>query len=174
MTNTELIRQEIERRIGAMYNFSSGYSALNTCRELLDFIDKLPKETVTNCHQLDEAARTSWFNYEFDCGALYSKCYKDGFKAGAKWQREQDHNACYQCEKAYDNVFFRGEQHAIKMLKEEAIGGTVCGRVIDHINIRFADGVGKYLEPKDISHIPADKSKYNIGDKVKVIILKDE
>lgn len=44
MTNTELIRQEIERRIGAMYNFSAGYSALNTCRELLDFIDKLPKD----------------------------------------------------------------------------------------------------------------------------------
>lgn len=43
MTNTELIRQEIERRIGAMYNFSSGYSALNTCRELLDFIDSLPE-----------------------------------------------------------------------------------------------------------------------------------
>ena len=53
MTNTEKIRKEIERRIGAMYNFSSGYSALNTCRELLDFIDKLPKETVTDCHQLD-------------------------------------------------------------------------------------------------------------------------
>lgn len=56
MTNTELIRQEIERRIGAMYNFSSGYSALNVCRELLDFIDSLPKETVTGCHQLEEAA----------------------------------------------------------------------------------------------------------------------
>lgn len=99
---------------------------------------------------------------------------RDAFKAGANWQREQDLDACYQCEKDYDNVFYRGEKHAIKMLKEEGIGGTVCGRVIDHINIRFADGVGKYLEPKDISHIPADKSKYNIGDKVKVIILKDE
>ena len=47
MTNTEKIRQEIERRIGAMYNFSSGYSALNTCRELLDFIDGLPKDKET-------------------------------------------------------------------------------------------------------------------------------
>ena len=44
MTNTELIRQEIERRIGAMYGFSSGYSALNVCRELLDLIDSLPKD----------------------------------------------------------------------------------------------------------------------------------
>lgn len=44
MTNTELIRQEIERRIGAMYNFSAGYSALNVCRELLDFIDSLQQE----------------------------------------------------------------------------------------------------------------------------------
>lgn len=48
MTNTELIRQEIERRIGAMYNFSSGYSALNVCRELLDFIDSLSEEKETS------------------------------------------------------------------------------------------------------------------------------
>lgn len=76
MTNTELIRQEIERRIGAMYNFSEGYSALNTCRELLDFIDKLPEEdeTVTNCHHLEDAAEGMVTNLTIVDG-VQDRCY---------------------------------------------------------------------------------------------------
>lgn len=121
-----------------------------------------PLETVTDCHQLEEAARNSWFNYEFDCGALYSKCYKDGFKAGAGWQREQFHDACYQCEKAYDSVFYRGEQHAIKMLKEEAIEGK-C------IDI----GMAGVVIDTDYGCLFLPQNTFKIGDKVKVIILKD-
>lgn len=60
-----------------------------------------------------------------------------------------------------------------KMMKG-AVEGEVCGRVYDHLNIRFADGVCKYLEPKNISHIPADVSKYDIGDKVKIIVVKED
>lgn len=72
----------------------------------------------------------------------------NAFVAGAEWQKE-------------------------KMLKD-AVEGEICGRVYDHINVRFADGVCKYLEPKNISHIPADVSKYNIGDKVCIVVFKDE
>lgn len=60
-----------------------------------------------------------------------------------------------------------------QMLKE-AVEGEVCGRVYDHINVRFADGVCKFLEPKNISHIPADVSKYKVGDKVRMIVCKKE
>lgn len=74
MTNIELIRQEIERRIGAMYNFSEGYSALNVCRELLDFIDSLPKETVTDCYQLEEAAEGMVTNLTIVDG-VQDRCY---------------------------------------------------------------------------------------------------
>lgn len=56
----------------------------------------------------------------------------------------------------------------------DAVEGEICGRVYGHINVRFADGVCKYLEPKNISHIPADVSKYNIGDKVRIVVFKDE
>ena len=59
-----------------------------------------------------------------------------------------------------------------KMMKE-AVEGEVCGRVFDHINIRFADSICKFLEPKNISHIPADVSKYKVGDKVRIIIVKE-
>lgn len=81
MTNTELIRQEIERRIGAMYGFSSGYSALNVCRELLDFIDSLPKEEQKINTEGD-------FARGYDCG--YECCLNSH---GAEWfekQKEQD------------------------------------------------------------------------------------
>ena len=79
--------------------------------------------------------------------AEFEMAYK-GFIAGAKWKKEQ-------------------------MLKD-TVEGEVCGRVYDHINVRFADGVSKYLEPKNISHIPADISKYAVGDKVKIIIVPEK
>lgn len=72
----------------------------------------------------------------------------DAFKAGAEWDRA-------------------------KML-EGAVEGEICGRVYDHINVRFADGICKYLEPKNISHIPADVSKFKVGDKVRIIIVKED
>ena len=59
-------------------------------------------------------------------------------------------------------------------MMKEAVEGEVCGRVYDHINVRFADGICKFLEPKNISHIPADVSKYKVGDKVRVIVLPKE
>ena len=67
-----------------------------------------------------------------------------------------------------------GKKAMKEQMMEGALEGEVCGRVYDHINVRFADGVCKYLEPKNISHIPADVSKYNIGDKVKIIIVKED
>lgn len=58
-----------------------------------------------------------------------------------------------------------------RLMKEaEAVEGVVCGRVADHINIKVKGG--DYLTPKGVMHILADKSKYEIGDKVKLIILK--
>lgn len=50
MTNTELIRQEIEGCIREMYSAPSAYSALNTCRRLLRFIDSLPKGQLDGLH----------------------------------------------------------------------------------------------------------------------------
>lgn len=65
-----------------------------------------------------------------------------------------------------------GAESQKEQMMKEAVEGEVCGRVYDHINIRFADGVCKFLEPKNISHIPADVSKYKVGDKVRLIVLK--
>lgn len=72
----------------------------------------------------------------------------DAFKAGAEWMAGQG--------------------------VQDSIEGTVCGRVYDHINIRYTDDIGKTLEPRNISHIPVDVNKYKIGDKVIVQIRKKD
>lgn len=70
--------------------------------------------------------------------------------------------------------FIAGYEQARKDMMKDTVEGEICGRVYDHVNVRFADGVCKYLEPKNISHIPADVLKYNIGDKVRIVVLKAE
>lgn len=94
---------------------------------------------------LEEAAK-EYLDKLFGKGK-HQPFYKELFIAGAKWQKE--------------------------LMMEDAVEGEVCGRVYDHINVHFADGVCKFLEPKNISHIPADVSKYKVGDKVRVIIVKE-
>lgn len=84
--------------------------------------------------------------------AIKAKYYDDGFKNG----------------------FDEGVVECREQMMKEAVEGEVCGRVYDHINVRFADGICKFLEPKNISHIPADVSKYKVGDKVRVIVLPKE
>ena len=96
-------------------------------------------------------------------------------KWGAEHAREQMMDEWL---KDRDGCFWDGVEEGKKAMEEQmmkgAVEGEVCGRVYDHINVRFADGVCKFLEPKNISHIPADVSKYNIGQKVKIIIVKEE
>ena len=110
------------------------------------------------CEDLEEAAEeyayTNWEDNDYHEGASEGlpfdaighteKC----FKAGAEWQKEQ--------------------------MVRDGLEGEVCGRVKDHINVRFPDGLCKYLKPENISHIPADVKKYEVGDKVRVIIVKEE
>ncbi len=103
------------------------------------------------------------------------RCWKGGFIAGAKWQAEKDARDMYMSDNLhFEKVYQLGRTDMREQLMKEAVEGEVCGRVHDHINVRFADGVCKFLEPKNISHIPADVSKFNVGDKVRIIIVKEE
>jgi hypothetical protein len=44
---------------------------------------------MENKETLEEAAVNSWMDYEHVEGHLYSTSYRNGFKAGAKWQAEK-------------------------------------------------------------------------------------
>lgn len=103
--------------------------------------------------------------YETDDVNWPSRCgFKNGFKAGANWQKEQLRDLCYQCEKNYDTVFYRGEQHAIKMMKEGAIERTV----------KEDAGGYPYIDETELYDYEKDEPTAKKGDKVKIIILKDE
>lgn len=82
---------------------------------------------------------------------------------GANWQKEQDHDACYQCEKNYDNVFYKGEQHAIAQMKEDAIERTV----------KEDAGGYPYIDETELYDYEKDEPTAKKGDKIKVYIFKD-
>ena len=149
------------------------------CKEFLSFLDTLEEksEKPNNHEGLDEAAE-KYANYHPAC---FHKPMAESFKAGAEWQKEQmmkdGLDAVKSCqfdkiEKTIAGVFVKyGMDMQKQDMMKEAVEGEVCGRVYDHINVRFADGICKFLEPKNISHIPADVSKYKVGDKVSIVIV---
>lgn len=156
----------------------SGYGTVNVNYVLEDLdnlaaiINSEEEEKATDCNELEEAAEDAmpeeYGFIEIDMyggsEAVYSREQMLAmFKSGANWQREQFHDACYQCEKAYDNVFFRGEQHAIKMMKEDAIERTV----------KEDAGGYPYIDETELYDYEKDEPTAKKGDKVKIIILKD-
>ena len=73
----------------AEYN-GMGIPNLAGCREAMRMAAEL-LERPSLPSNLDEAAEDSWAVYEYreSPKGLYSTCYIDGFKAGAKWMVEQ-------------------------------------------------------------------------------------
>lgn len=158
---------------------------VDCCDEILSFIDTLLEETDNEApnrpklsDNLGEAARLYAIPHcmkDIDVHHIEEYPYDTGleaaFIAGANWQKEQsDKELSEKIAAAYQ----LGLANKEKQMMKGAVEGEVCGRVYDHINIRFADGVCKFLEPKNISHIPADVSKYKVGEKVRIIIVKED
>ena len=139
MTTKELIRAEIERRIEAIANAPSDNGVMDSINgakghelmTLLSFLDTLPDEPVTDCHDLTEAAKKSARQYYVDGG--YSPfpntemaSHIAGFKAGAEWQKRK--------------------------MMEGAVEGVVWWQVGKNISIRVLKGACKYLEQDDLPY----------------------
>ena len=132
--------------------YSDGYQ--DCCDSILAFLDSLPEQPASdfckeNCkgyqetgrffldgpcylakqpasEGLEGAAEESWAEYEYreTPQGLYSSCYKDGFIAGAEWQREQmmdewlkDRDGCF-----WDGVE-EGKKAMEKQMMKEAVDG---------------------------------------------------
>ena len=183
----EKIRAEVERRANGeqVYNSEDAEFGYKSCaRELLSILSDLEKEEKPSEgleEEIREFVEQEWDGlHDNDGNPLYTADYLEYIarhfaKWGAEHAREQMMDEWL---KDRDGCFWDGVEEGKKAMEEQmmkgAVEGEVCGRVYDHINVRFADGVCKFLEPKNISHIPADVSKYNIGQKVKIIIVKEE
>lgn len=136
--------------------------------------DNLPEEPVSDDLKgaAEEYADYNSRRWQEDGDIYYDHSkIKDAFKAGAEWQSKRDQETI---ETAEDHAFLAGSNWQKEQMMKDAVGGEVCGRVYDHVNVRFPDELCKYLVPKNIAHIPADVTKYKVGDKVRVIIVKEE
>lgn len=162
MTNTELIREEIERRL-ALYKGLSEYTVnpnrIDELEQLLDFINSLPKASgdSINSNDLEEAAE------EYAKDETMAGLAERAFKDGAKWQREQLRDLCYQCEKNGETIYYNGMKHAVEQMKKEALELTV-----------YLDDDGYPCIP-EIVLFDFDKNQPTAkeGDKIKVYIFRD-
>lgn len=83
---------------------------------------------------------------------------KEAFKAGAKWQKQQDKETI---EIAEDHAMFAGMEKMREQMMKDAIDGEI-------FDIFYQDGDCLEIHTK----IPEDK--FQDGDKVKLIIIKKE
>lgn len=161
MTNTELIRQEVERRLLEDYN--SGDTEIDevaqgVCAALLYFIDSLPKETPTPEEAmsiLDEkikSAKKSWEGVDADE-------YLDEVRGG-----DETVTDCHQLEEELDAFIKSG-----KAIKEENCG-TYTTTYIDPLKLarHFAKWGAEHLIDgnKVIGDHIADDSKKVSGDSI--------
>lgn len=92
---------------------------------------ELRNNSTATSQELEEAAEeyayNNWQSDDYHIGASEGLPFdaightETCFKAGAEWQKKQDHYACRQCEKDYDNVFFKGAKHGKYLLTIEDI-----------------------------------------------------
>ena len=113
---------------------------------------------------LDEAAEDSWALYEYNESprGLYSTCYVDGFKAGAEWMKDKDTRDMYMSDnRHFQKVYELGRKDEREQMMNEAVEvGSVVeeGPYCPEIKRIFLDG----------------KAGFKPGDKVKLIIIKEE
>ena len=95
MDKIERVRHEIERRI-ALYSGWSNETVhptrIDEDKQLLSFLDTLSEEPVSE--DLEEAARQYGYTYNADWPGQVPAA-RDGFIAGAKWQKEQMMNELF-------------------------------------------------------------------------------
>lgn len=128
----------------------------------INVLRHLKSKTMKYLTQLDEIDQWLFDSFGIVAGACSStenlRHNTARTIAEALWPKK-DHDACYQCEKNYDNVFFKGEQHAVKMMEKE----TISGEVVQNYSGEYA----LYIKAK----LP--KGTYlKFGDKVPVYIFK--
>lgn len=134
MTTIDKIRAEIKKLQDIFVETAQGmetedeatvYSmcAVEFGDELLSFLDTMPDEPVTDCHELEEAAEA--YSRQVSRGHNY-RDLTCGFIAGAEWMKTK--------------------------MMEGAVEGVVWGNVGKNINISVLKGVCKYLEQDDLPY----------------------
>lgn len=155
MTDKQLIRAEIERRIT-----DNTFGAKLELIDILAWLDTLPDEPVSE--DLEEAADEYIAPIENDAGLEFinfsGKDIKDAFIAGAEWQYQKDRG---EFAKIKAKTWCEGfDAHKEQILKEA---------VEADVNI-YRD----LAEGKSWAEFVVEMPTNNLGDKVKIIIVKED
>jgi len=168
----ESVSPELGAEIDSYWNKATGFQPPFAVAELKKddlakvarhFYELGRKERSATSPELEDAA----FDYSESCkydGVEKLLCVEH-FRAGAEWQKKQDHDECRSCEKSRDAVFFEGEKHAIAQMEKEAVEGVIF-KPVEH----YLPEVRAQIVPSS----PFAKDEYKHGDKVKLIICKTD
>ena len=158
MDKIEKIRQEIERLI-EMNKTKNGFPAGTICavrieayEHLLSFIDTLSEEPDKS---QEEAAKE--YAEGPECTWVGTTALEVAFKAGAKWQKEQD-------DKELSDLLTIAHLQGAEQMKQQMLKDAVEGTVMDFSSNRPRPQVDVLLDPH----------KYHTGDKVRIIIVKED
>lgn len=155
MTDKEKIRAEIERRIT-----DNTFGAKLELIDILAFLDTISEEpTPKESDDLKEAAE------EYECNLGYYECVNQwpsvAFKAGAEWQKKK-FEAEYELDWITDlkkDLYELGRKDEREQMRKDAVEGYV----------NYYEDSGGILMAEALVGCP-----YHNGDKVKIIIIKDD
>ena len=173
MTQKELIRQEIERRIRSIENCPFIEAALGAYekrdrilmvyKDLLTFIDSLPEEKLSE--ELEEAAEELFETIEIqEHENIFEDTFKKIFIAGAEWMRKKDVEDMYMSDNRH---FLKCYEQGKVDMRVEMMKDAVEGEVY-----KFGDTA--YVKENNNADLTKYLSKFDNGDKVKIIVIKQK
>lgn len=173
MKQIEKILAEIQR----LKKDLDGYTAEEGLDYIESYINLISREPPSMPSDMEDAAETfARFYYQKTCDGIVQDC----FIAGAKWQEKRDEETIKTAE---DHAFLAGAEwqkkkddeeqaelftivalDAAQRAKEQMMKGAVEGEIVDS---GFDDGTAI------LKAIVPDR-KYDSGDKVKLIVIKED
>lgn len=126
-----------------------------------DLEEAASKYEINAQHLADDKTGSVFAVYNYQDGMRDGLCCtEDAFIAGAEWQRKQDQQLI---ELAEDHAMLAG----MNKMKEEMMRGAVEGEV-------YKFGEVAYVKERNNAELTRYLSQFNNGDKVRVIVIKEE
>ncbi len=158
MTDKEKIRKEIERLIRYL-----GEQRDVNLEDLCDFIDSLPEVS----EDLEEASRNYADNEEYGDDVYFA--IKAAFKAGANWQKDEDTRDMFMSDnRNFKKVYDIGKKDMKEQMMKDAVDVYVCTNLDKTRKIPCSTEWGGRIPWNAIFE------NRNVGDKVKLIIVKED
>ena len=192
MNALEKVRAEVERRIEIYSRYEEKLSRVIELKSILSFIDSLTDEPVAE--DLEKYASRAGFDYVDNIvqehpGHRWNDhdvefAFRDGIIAGAYWQADQfEKNRLAACDKMTKEEYDRETEFSLEIINKEHRQPTFSDAIEYGMRIQreqmMKDAVEgevyRYESYKRVATaILVDIPKEELGDKVRVLIVKED